>query len=748
MNPERWRQIEGLYQAIWERDAAERAAILDEACAGDEELRREVESLLAAGEQAKESEGFLNENALEVAAQAVAGDTARSLVGRKIGRYQILSLLGVGGMGEVYLAQDPRLGRKLALKFLPQEFTRDRSRVQRFKQEARAASALNHPNIITIFEIDQINDVHFIAAEFIDGQTLRRRLKCGAAPLSEALDVSVQVASALAEAHAAGIAHRDIKPENVMLRRDGYVKVLDFGLAKLIESLSTGQTSSNSEDPSPRDFHSDPGTMIGTPRYMSPEQIRGMQIDARADIFSLGIVLYEMVAGRTPFDGVTAGEVVAAILNHEPPPLEHYACEVPAEFTRIVLKALAKDREQRYQAAKHLLVELKNLKLELDLADKLKQTGHAAARHEAGEFQPTVEDVRGELPRSHPAPAADARARLEPVGGAMPLDSEFYIVRPTDDEFRAAIARQDSIVLIKGARQVGKTSLLARGLQQARAAGARVVLTDLQKLNASDLASAEVFYLALAGLIADQLDLDVAPDAVWNARRGPSINFERYIRREALGKISAPLVWGLDEVDRLFTRGFGSEVFGLFRSWHNERSLDPAGPWERLTMVIAYATEAHLFITDMNQSPFNVGTRLTLEDFTLSQVADLNERYGSPLKDNGEVTRYYRLVSGHPYLARCGLQEMVARRRDLTALESVADRDDGPFRDHLRRIVASLEQDPALCDVARGILRGQPCPTEESFYRLRSAGLFAGASARDVRPRCQLYATYLEKRLL
>jgi hypothetical protein len=165
-------------------------------------------------------------------------------------------------------------------------------------------------------------------------------------------------------------------------------------------------------------------------------------------------------------------------------------------------------------------------------------------------------------------------------------------------------------------------------------------------------------------------------------------------------------------------------------------------------MVIAYATEAHLFITDMNQSPFNVGTRLTLEDFTLSQVADLNERYGSPLKDNGEVIRYYRLVSGHPYLARCGLQEMVARRRDLTALESVADHDDGPFRDHLRRIVASLEQDPALCDVARGILRGQPCPTEESFYRLRSAGLFAGGSARDVRPRCQLYATYLEKRLL
>jgi hypothetical protein len=488
--------------------------------------------------------------------------------------------------------------------------------------------------------------------------------------------------------------------------------------------------------------------MMGTPRYMSPEQIRGKQVDARADIFSLGVMLYEMVVGRVPFDGATAGEVAAAILDREPPPLKRCAREAPAELARIVDKALAKDCEQRYQTIRDLLVELKGLKLELELADKLKQTGLATAPNEAGERQPTVADASGTLPLSHPASAGDAHTKLEPVGGAMPLDSKFYIVRPTDEEFRAAIARQDSIVLIKGARQVGKTSLLARGLQQARAAGAKVVLTDLQKLNAADLASAKAFYLALADLIADQLDLDVAPDAVWNARRGPSINFERYIRREALGKISTPLVWGLDEVDRLFTCSFGSEVFGLFRSWHNERSLDPAGPWPRLTMAIAYATEAHLFITDMNQSPFNVGTRLTLEDFTCSQVAELNERYGSPLKDEAEVARYYRLVSGHPYLVRCGLQEMVVRHRDLAALEAIADREDGPFGDHLRRIIASLEQDPALCEVARGILQGKSCPTQESFYRLRSAGLMSGDSARDIRPRCQLYATYLEKRLL
>src|SRR5262245_22925874 len=667
-------------------------------------------------------------------------------------------------MAEVHLAEEPRLGQKLAFKLLPQEFTLDRERVRRFEQEARAASALNHPNIITIFEIDQVQteagDVHFIAEEFIDGQTLRQCLAGGAARLSEALDVAVQVASALAEAHAAGIVHRDIKPENIMLRRDGYVKVLDFGLAKLTEAESgewgvgsgerTPPPTSDSPLPTPP-LRSDPGIMLGTPHYMSPEQIRGKQVDARADIFSLGVVLYEMVAGRVPFDGGAAGEVVAAILNHEPAPLGRGAPDAPGALGRIVDKALAKDRERRYQAAKDLLVDLKGLKLELELADKIKQagqTGQAATPIEAGGRQPMVADTINTLLLSHPAQAARSYTMLEPVGGAMPLDSKFYIVRDADEEFRAAIARQDSIVLIKGARQVGKTSLLARGLQEARAAGAKVVLTDLQKLNASDLASAEAFYLALADLISDQLGLDVTPDSVWNARRGPSINFERYIRREALGKTSTPLVWGLDEVDRLFNCGFGSEVFGLFRSWHNERSLDPAGPWQRLTMAIAYATEAHLFITDMNQSPFNVGTRLTLDDFTCSQVADLNERYGSPLKDEGEVARYYSLVSGHPYLARCGLQEMVARRRDLAALETIADREDGPFGDHLRRVIASLEQDPALCEVARGLLQGQPCPSQESFYRLRSAGLFAGDSARYVRPRCQLYATYLEKRLL
>ena len=348
-----------------------------------------------------------------------------------------------------------------------------------------------------------------------------------------------------------------------------------------------------------------------------------------------------------------------------------------------------------------------------------------------------------------PAPgAAAAQKKLEPVGGALALSSDFYIERSTDREFQSSISRRDSIVLVKGARQVGKTSLLARGVRQAREAGAKIILTDFQNFNADYLESIERLLRTLAESIADQLDLDPLSAGMWNPHLSPGINFERYLRREVFVKISSPVVWVLDEVDRLFTYDFASEIFGLFRSWHNKRALDPAGAWHRLTLAIAYATEAHLFITDLNQSPFNVGTRLTLEDFTLEQVAELNRRHGSPLNGNEEVMRYYRLVGGQPYLAHRGISAMAVHGINLTSLEAQADHDEGLFGDHLRRILLSLARDAELCEAVRGVLRGEPCPTSKSFYRLRSAGIITGDSALNVRPRCALYATYLGKHLL
>lgn len=332
---------------------------------------------------------------------------------------------------------------------------------------------------------------------------------------------------------------------------------------------------------------------------------------------------------------------------------------------------------------------------------------------------------------------------------AGPFDSPFYVVRPADAEFAAAIARRESIILVTGPRQVGKTSLLARGLQQAREAGARVIVTDLAKLNAAHLESAQTLLMAFAEMIVEQLELDVEPAQIWDTRRGPDVAFQSFLRCEVLGMSEAgaegAIVWGMDEVDRLFDCDFGSEIFGLFRSWHNERCLDPVAPWSRLTLAMAYATEAQLFITDLNKSPFNVGTRLPLEDFTMEQVVDLNRRYGWPMKSVGEVARYYGLVGGQPYLVRCGLAEMATHGTDIAAFEARAANDDWIFGDHLQRLRALIAGDSALCEAVRGVLRGEPSPTPMSFHRLRSAGLLAGTSGQDARMRCPVYAEYLAR---
>jgi hypothetical protein len=295
---------------------------------------------------------------------------------------------------------------------------------------------------------------------------------------------------------------------------------------------------------------------------------------------------------------------------------------------------------------------------------------------------------------------------------------------------------------------MGKSSLMARGLQEARKSGAKVILTDFQKLNSSHLESVDKLFLALAEWIAEQLDLDVIPADVWNPRRGPSMNFERFLKREVMDKFPQPLVWGMDEVDRLFSCSFGSEVFGLFRSWHNERSLDPDGPWQKLTLAIAYATEAHMFITDMNQSPFNVGTRLVLADFTPAQLVELNKRYGSPLRDQSELNQFYALVGGQPYLTRRGLHELASCNMRFSDFEVQAARDEGPFGDHLRRLLVSLAEDVTLCNSVREMLSGKHNVPVEVFYRLRSSGMVSGESAKEMKPRCKLYELYLTRHLL
>ena len=781
------------------------------------------------------------------------------------GRYLIERELGRGGISVVYLAHDQQLlSKPVVIKVLleqSEDLDLDGWSRQKFEQEIEALARIDHPGVVGVFDAGKLpNGKPYFVMQFVEGVTLRSVISAQGMDLARVERIIRQISHALGAAHEKGVIHRDLKPANIMLQRLGekeeYVKLIDFGIATVKDShvRPSGETS----------------RVAGTILYMAPEQLMGKPSLA-SDIYALGVITYEMITGRQPFNPDSPFELLElqrAGVKVKPTMLRP---DLPSKAQEVILKALSFHPDNRYasaqefgeslaraltldktdftrprhldresvddvtvdlnakrvvilykrnaqpdaQVSKLLEAELvsrgynvfidRHLSIGVEWAREIEQqlrsadavitllsessitsemlayeiqTAHDAAQQSNGkpyllpiricyegslpkplaaildpihyvlwegsdDNQSLVAELLGSLRNSSPPRFSVTRRSLEPVGGAVPLDSKFYIVRPTDDEFHAAISRGDGIVLVKGARQMGKTSLLARGLQRARETGVKVVLTDFQSLNSSHLESVDTLFLTLANEVAEQLDLDVYPRDVWQPERGPSINFGRYIRREVLGKIGSRLVWGLDEIDRLFSCAFGSEVFGLFRSWHNARSLDPEGQWHKLTLAIAYATEAHLFMTDLNQSPFNVGTRLVLEDFTLDQLAELNRRYGSPLREAAEVTRYFGLVGGQPYLVRKGLHEMATHNTGLSEFRSHAASDEGPFGDHLRRILVLLAHDTVLCDAVRGVLQGHSPPTDESFYRLRSAGVMAGDSPREARPRCQLYATYL-----
>ena len=362
--PERLKKVQELFHAALVLEGSARQSFLNGACSDDRELLDEVQSLISSHEQAG---SFIDSPAAQPVAELLASMSSKSFVGQTVGSFRILSQLGRGGMGEVYLAEDSKLGRKVALKLLPEEFTKREDLVRRFALEAKAASGLNHPNIVTVYEIGQIGSSEYIATEYIEGETLRQHFARGRMGLRDVLDVVIQLASGLAAAHGAGIVHRDIKPENIMLRPDGYVKILDFGLAKATVPRvpESPPTEADLEAPTLVQMQTEPGMLIGTTYYMAPEQARGQGVDARVDIFSVGVVTYEMIAGRRPFGGETNLDVLISTLEKEPPPLNSYVPGAPAEIQRIVSKALRKNKDERYQTIKDMLIDLKNLRDEL-----------------------------------------------------------------------------------------------------------------------------------------------------------------------------------------------------------------------------------------------------------------------------------------------------------------------------------------------------------------------------------------------
>lgn len=438
MTPERWQQIDCLFHEALACEPGLRESFLAAACENDEALRLEIESLVSSHQDA---EHFIETPAGDVAAELLGSRQSTFEPGQEIENYRIVRLIGTGGMGEVYLADDTRLNRKVALKLLPPHYTSNSDRVRRFEREARAASALNHPNIVTIYEIGKSDSVNFIATEFVDGKTLRQLINEKPFTLGETLNVGIQIAGALLGAHVAGIVHRDIKPENIMIRADGYVKILDFGLAKLTE-----RHPSYSETETPTLLQSTPGLVMGTVQYMSPEQARGKRVDAQTDIWSLGIVLYELLAGQVPFTGETPSHVMVSLMEDDLPPLKSRG-HVPDELDRIITRALRKNQKERYQTAGQLARELKEFKQNLQRDSQLGQWLKTIPSCRDGTQLPPLAAV-ATLKGAPPIRVERGAATETTPAQSHPTSSAEYLVREIKTHRTLAIAAL--VVIVSG----------------------------------------------------------------------------------------------------------------------------------------------------------------------------------------------------------------------------------------------------------------------------------------------------------
>lgn len=396
---DRWQRLESLFHEAAALEPPERGAFLEDRCAGDIALKREVESLLASADQPLD---FI-ERPIHDAAQNVVHSRRPSTLrpGMKFARYEVLASAGAGGMGHVYLARDTQLRRNVALKLLAPQLTRDPRVVRRFAQEAKAISALNHPNILTLYDFGEVEGVYYIASEYVEGETLRQRIQKGQLSVSEVADISIQVAGALVMAHEHGVVHRDIKPANIMVRDDGIVKLLDFGIAKLSDEAGSRRGGDTFVSVS------DTGAVMGTVRYMSPEQARGQVVDGRSDIFSLGVVIYELLTGQAPFQGETTSDVIAEILKGEPVALSNAVPGLSPQFEAIVQRAIRKNRDQRYQSAAEMLHDLQDFRKETEFQQKLKESVVTAV-------EPNRATSAGDTTKSKgpfPAPVAIGRRR-------------------------------------------------------------------------------------------------------------------------------------------------------------------------------------------------------------------------------------------------------------------------------------------------------------------------------------------------
>ena len=476
---DRWTAVKRIHQSALDKDASERTAFVDESCGGDETLRREVHSLLA---YAADAESFLERPAADIAPTPPSESHETTLVGRSVSHYQVLSLLGAGGMGEVYLARDSRLGRTVALKILPSELATDPERMQRFAIEAKAASALNHPNVATIYDVGESDGIHFIVMEHVEGETIAVRIGRPLTP-SEVVDIAVQAADALDVAHAKGITHRDIKPANLMLTHRGHVKVLDFGVAKVNRKKEVGPNGDWTVEPVTA-----VGSVVGSGPYMSPEQIVGGDVDARSDVFSLGVVIYEMATGQRPFSGSTRAELMDHILHAAPKPMMRLNPALPSELERVTLKCLDKRPDDRYQSARELLTDLWPLKRQLDAnaggtmpdAVRFELLRRAGSRPGPAALKPAVADDASITEALRPSEASELVAR----GWAHVRSGSFFEISDAVSAFQAATVIDPTFAAAYAGLAVAKVAqatnrnVLVEAFGEAKAAALRALALD------------------------------------------------------------------------------------------------------------------------------------------------------------------------------------------------------------------------------------------------------------------------------
>jgi tetratricopeptide (TPR) repeat protein len=482
---DRWTAVKRIHQSALDKDASERTAFVDESCSGDETLRREVHSLLA---YAADAESFLERPAADIASTPPSESQETTLVGRSVSHYQVLSVLGTGGMGEVYLARDSRLDRTVALKILPGELARDPERMQRFAIEAKAASALNHPNVATIYDVGESDGIHFIVMEHVEGETIAARIGRPMTP-SEVVDIAVQAADALDVAHAKGITHRDIKPANLMLTHRGHVKVLDFGVAKVNRSEEVGPNGDWTVEPVTA-----VGSVVGSGPYMSPEQIVGGDVDPRSDVFSLGVVIYQMATGQRPFSGSTRAELMDHILHAAPEPMLRQNPALPSELERVTLKCLDKRPDDRYQSARELLTDLWPLKRQLDASGagampNAKRFGllrRAGSEPGPAALKPAVADDASITEALRPSEALELVAR----GWAHLRSASFFELADAVSAFQAATVLDPTFAAAYAGLAHAKVDqatnrhVLVEAFGEAKAAALRAVALDHESADA------------------------------------------------------------------------------------------------------------------------------------------------------------------------------------------------------------------------------------------------------------------------